>query len=407
MSALDPEDAALLSRLADGELDGEAQERLRARIAQEPALAEAWDRLDRLGLQVRALLDARPPPPALDARVVARVVAVDGQPARRAPIGGLALAAVVLVGIGLGVGVGVGAGITRAQRVGEVALADGAARVDGRAELRVGELRIAVDGEAAITVEPADGAARVTASGGRMHGDTGRDGRASRRTAWLAAAAGAAVTVAVFEGRAVVFAGDAPPITVPAGSRTTVGRAAKPAPSAPAPTGPTGDLAADNARLTQENALLQTMLSDLELEYRGTPVAWTDDIPAVYRQPAFERTVRDAVAACAPDLDVVGFECSEPPCFALLRPSRDDWWDRLVNNCPAWRDAYTNSVSSASGTATCPDGTTERYQVLGWSYGLVAPPGGFTAEDEENRGKRFTARIDEIERNWACAGRER
>lgn len=224
----------------------------------------------------------------------------------------------------------------------------------------------------------------------------------SRKRTVLAAGIGAAVTVAVYQGTALVQAGQDPPRVMAAGATMRLGA---PPQRTEAPVPPPDEGEDEKIRaLEAQNALLQRMLEDLETELRGTPIPWTDDIPEALRPEAFERNVRAAIEACAPELEIVGFECSEPPCLAMLRsPPEYAWWDPLVNDCPAWRDHYTNAVASASGTATCPDGSTEPYQLLGWSRKLVEPEGGLDPAEKENANKRFTARIDEIAHSWPCA----
>ena len=198
-------------------------------------------------------------------------------------------------------------------------------------------------------------------------------------------------------GRRTFSAGRGLVVTVAVlGGTATVRAAAPPAPAPPEP-----DLAA-------ENAILRKRLADREAELRGTPIPWPTDLPEALTPAGFEARVREAVATCAPEVEVLGVECSEPPCLALLRAPRGrspygegrTWYDDLVNDCPAWTEAYTSSVGWASGPVECDDGTTDRYNVLGWSSALA--PDLFPPEAQENLGKRFSSRVDEIRRAWFC-----
>ncbi|MEZ4235664.1 MAG: hypothetical protein R3F59_05780 [Myxococcota bacterium] len=145
------------------------------------------------------------------------------------------------------------------------------------------------------------------------------------------------------------------------------------------------------------------MLEDLEVEYHGTPVPW-GDLPPVLREDAFRATVAEAVADCAPEVEVVGYECREPPCLAMVRaPAERAWWDALVVDCPPWVDAYGVGAVGGARRATCADGHQEVFQLVGWSPQLVEPEGGYPTEEAENRVKRLAARTDEIARSWRCA----
>lgn len=103
-----PEERALLALLAR-ELPPDEARRLTARLAREPELAAAWERLQATwdGL---SLPPAAGVPPGFAARVVARAVAAP-QGFRAAPrwvqaAGALALAAGLALGVGLGLGPG-------------------------------------------------------------------------------------------------------------------------------------------------------------------------------------------------------------------------------------------------------------------------------------------------------------
>lgn len=67
---MDPNTAEQLSRLLDGDLEAADEERLRARLAAEPALAAELESLRRLQQQVQAVADRMEPPASLDATLL-------------------------------------------------------------------------------------------------------------------------------------------------------------------------------------------------------------------------------------------------------------------------------------------------------------------------------------------------
>jgi hypothetical protein len=361
-----------LSRLLEGDCTPSEREALLARIEQDPEAKALWAQLGALPRQFDALLHT-PPPPHLDAALLARESSRQ-RPSWRPWIPLLLAAALLLWALW-------------PQPPAEILLAQGVQQLSGHLLLRAGDTRIELDGIAEISVEPAGEVPRVTGAGGEL---------VSRRKIWMAAGAGALVTVVLYEGTAVVWAEDEPQTLQP-GERVQVGTQ-PPDPAVPQAPGPV--IPDRIAALEAENALLKTMLEQLETEYRGTPIPWPADLPEALTPAGFERNVRAALEQCAPDVELLGFECQEPPCFALLRPSKKDWWGRLVNQCPAWVDHYTNSVASASGSVQCEDGREEVYHMLGWSSQLLERE--LSEEERENQSKRFDARIDELRSNWKC-----
>ncbi|MBA2322324.1 MAG: hypothetical protein H0V89_14360 [Deltaproteobacteria bacterium] len=333
-----------LSRLLEGELDAAAEGDLRARIAADPALRADWERLQHLPF---AALLAAEPPAALDARILA-----SRRPPRRWT---RAIPWLIAAGALLTLGV---------RRPPPLVAERGEA------------IRIDVGESAEVVLQPPGGDPMT-------------------KKTWLAGA-GAAVTVLVLKGTATVSAVEPEP---------TPASAAEPPPRAlTAPEVPTAGSSARVAELERENTLLRKLNSDLEIELKGTPVAWPPGLPDALLPPSFEENIRAAVARCAPEVQIVAIDCSEPPCLAGLRvpagPQDRNWHQALVNECPLWTEPYTNAVATASGEAECADGTTQRYTVLGWSTHLA--PDAFPKSEQENRSKRFHARLEEIRLGWPC-----
>lgn len=160
--------------------------------------------------------------------------------------------------------------------------------------------------------------------------------------------------------------------------------------------------AEDANSLRAENALLRKIAEDLERELHGFPIAWPTDTPPAQRE-AFVANVTAALEACAVDSDLVGSDCSEPPCYVMLRNHDEDFWDRFVNNCPGWVTHYTNAVSMASDEIDCGDGRTENALLLGSNWYYSTQIDDVDAEAKENFNRRLQTRVDEMKARWTCA----
>lgn len=348
-----------LSHWLAGELAAEEARTVEERLASDPELREAVEQLRSLGSAI-----AVPPPTRLDDAIVTRHARRPWQLSAAVP---WMAAASVLIAVAW-----MAAGLERAPT--RIALGEGTTEVDGDAVLLVGEAEIVVQGRVTVTVEPDPGAERVTPS---EEGSMERTTKVLVTGGWL-------VTVVVAAGE-IEHARAAPP-------------------SAPAASAPASERRV--RELEEENARLRGQIADMEAEWRGTPLPWPEGLPEPLTPSGFERTVRRAVAECAPELEIVRFECSEPPCLTVLRvdDAPPNWWNELVNQCPTWVDAYTSGVASGSGSAVCEDGREEHYQLLGWSLSLADGQDPVPREVTENRSKRFMTRVKAVEESWRCRG---
>ena len=152
--------------------------------------------------------------------------------------------------------------------------------------------------------------------------------------------------------------------------------------------------------LEAEVAMLQGLLAGYEEQVNGLPIPWPDDAPDKFREAGFGSSLRQAIADCAPPVDLVGLECDETPCIAMLRTSQG-WHDALVNRCDGWKDEYGTTVSQYTGEVDCGDGVTERVALLSpfdheWHEGLGK-------EDKANMGRRLRFRWEQITTDWECA----
>ncbi|MEZ4318472.1 MAG: hypothetical protein R3F61_13250 [Myxococcota bacterium] len=319
-----------LSRLLSGDVTPEERSTLEARLASDPALRRQLDALRDLVSDLEALPEAAPPD--LDASVLARTE-VPAAPSRgsRATVWMLAgLAAAALIAVAL------------RPTPGVAQLLEGSERVEGHVSLLAGLVPVEVDGVAVITVEPA----------GRVEREWGAEDPMPK-TAILSALAGAAVTVAVYEGRAIVQSptgGDT--VTLAAGESHTVGpRRVVRTVAGGAPIRSAGDdEAAHLQALEDENAALREELRAARFEgavargqleaHQGAPIPWPDDIAEPFRPDAFEAGLRKALEA-HPGTELVSLDCGEFPCVAILTgpAGHDGWQDDLQKVPKAFVDA--------------------------------------------------------------------
>lgn len=136
-------------------------------------------------------------------------------------------------------------------------------------------------------------------------------------------------------------------------------------------------------------------------------------MPADLRPPRFEQIVRGAVADCAPDnLDLVGVDCTEPPCYAVFRavrdasgaPSDSAVLQDFASNCEPWRKHYEDAVvrlTRHTSSFTCPDGSREWVLLLGSELALD-PLGVTTEEREEELKDRGEERKEAWRQRWTC-----
>jgi len=155
------------------------------------------------------------------------------------------------------------------------------------------------------------------------------------------------------------------------------------------------------AFLEEELALQRLRKQTLEYELYGEPIPWPEDVPPEYEPGRFRENFRQAVEQCAPDVEIVGFDCSEPPCLVHLRGGQEGWRDRLIDECPGWADHYGSAVFSASGSVECSGGIEERYQIVGPQR---EQPWGDGPDAAENQDRRRDQRVEQARFDWECAG---
>jgi len=278
-----------LSRLLAGDLPPDEAGSLRRLIDEDVEVREAFDHMRAAIEDVAALKDV-PPPAHLDARVLGQAPAA--RRSRRAllplAVGGL-LAAAATVALLLRPGPPT------------ITLLEGSHLVEGRADVLAAGIPIAVDGAARVDVDPPVIAVSVSAGSARLTGPAGT-------------------------------------LTLSPGDTHTLG-----VPAA-------GDIAPREALLndpTARIAALERQVEELrkalaEAEFtgavargqltasQGEPADWPADLPAAYRQEAFERSLAATISEL-PGAEIHAVDCSEYPCIATLKINQPaEGWEKQV-----------------------------------------------------------------------------
>ncbi|MCA9568207.1 MAG: hypothetical protein KC656_10205 [Myxococcales bacterium] len=254
-----------------------------------------------------------------------------------------------------------------------VVVTDGVVVLDGAMDVLVPGSRIVLDGRARIAVEPERGVVRGVPV------ETLEDPMLTREI--LAGIAGVAVTIAVYEGSALVHAGPggAEPVELRAGQRQTFGTPSA-APILEGGVAPMGAADPEVARLREELAATKKALDEERFAAalvrgqltagQGEPVPWpTSGVPAAFARDAFEASVKAQIAEL-PDVEVSGVDCSEYPCLATIRytgaSDTMEWTEGLMKRLEPWFDGqFTDAAVSASGSGFKNDGRDEKFLTFG------------------------------------------
>lgn len=164
-----------------------------------------------------------------------------------------------------------------------------------------------------------------------------------------------------------------------------------------------GDLQALRDRVGElENELKMARAATelYERELFGDPIPWPETIPEPFQPGVFQRAMQDVMQDC--EAELVGFECDEPPCIAMLRNDDPGYLGPLVERCLGWVEQFGDRSSGLHTNIDCGDGHSERVH-------LISPPpfGVLFAEDDDeartNYAKRRRLRYKQIELGWECA----
>lgn len=362
-----------LSRLLDGELSDAEAEALLERIDAEPALAEAWEAMQQLPMDLAALPDLAPPPDLDEALLRPRL--------RWQSLAPWALAAALVIAL------------VMPKPEPTYTLLSGTEVVEGPALVQVGEdVTIDVRGVAKVSVEPSAELARVAS----MKEDD------MNPKLLIAAATGAAITVTVYEGSAILERPGDEATTIEAGQETRFpGTASAATVERPKLTQTSGTSSEDpQARIAEleselQRARFEKALADGRvLAAEGSPQAFPSDLPTSLGPDGFPEAIRRAVLENGVG-ELVEVDCSEYPCMATITVDSDleDWGEQLEPIAEAMKTSEEDHTSIwASGFGK----NDEVYNY--WTFAIV-PEGEESSEDVHVRTAwRADQKTDDISR---------
>ncbi len=159
-----------------------------------------------------------------------------------------------------------------------------------------------------------------------------------------------------------------------------------------------------SAELQGEIDTIDELARAYEEQLFGPPLAWPGQVPRELSEAGFRDQVELALGECDPDVDLIGFDCDEPPCLAVLRIRGEDWRAELIDRCAPWAEPFGTQTSGISFAVTCADGSEEQAEMLGVPLHKVL--GEADDEQEGAMARRLEARKLEPQLRWACAGKE-
>lgn len=125
---------------------------------------------------------------------------------------------------------------------------------------------------------------------------------------------------------------------------------------------------------------------------------WSDRVPAGWRGPAFEQVVIDVLDTCDVDGQVLGLDCTEPPCAVVVAGAAIAAAE--IGACPAWTEAFGGAPLRRSFVSACESGLTVAFVAPAWPTELrEADPGWVRAVDEA-----WGARVDALRAVWCEPG---
>ncbi|MFT5681247.1 MAG: ferric-dicitrate binding protein FerR (iron transport regulator) [Myxococcota bacterium] len=344
-----------LSRLLSGDLSASEEADIRRRIDAEPAVAAAWGAMRGMGEDLSMLADI-PPPGGLNA-------SLSRAPRRWTPLlGGLAIAALALISL---------RPVLAPQPPPQVVIIEGRQWIEGSVLLLAGGHRIEVDGKVEVTVEPPVGGVRET---GHPTPEAPMN-----TAAVLSALAGSAVTIAVYEGTALLHPATAStaPIALTAGeTHTTVA----PTVSSRAPEHQRAEAAAtitrleselEAARQSQDMMALENVINRGQLKaVQGEYADWPGEVPEVFTEAFLTEALTEQLADLE-SAELVRTDCDEYPCMVVIRSTDDSlaWGDGLQAHLAPLMESYDGEQTSVSvnRSAFIHDGYESRFMIIATS----------------------------------------
>ena len=123
---------------------------------------------------------------------------------------------------------------------------------------------------------------------------------------------------------------------------------------------------------------------------------WSSRVPPAWRESAVEQVVIDVLATCDVDGQVLGLDCSEPPCAVVVAGAGIAAGE--IAACAPWVEAYGEVPLRRAFGSACEEGVTVAFVAPAWPEDLrAADPGWVRAVDEA-----WGARVDALKSGW-CA----
>lgn len=365
-----------LSRLLAGDLDDAEAAALHDAIDADPELRAAWQAMQTLAADLDALPLEVEPPPLPDP-----ILSPAPPPANRPWLPWLIAAAALLFALWPQ---------PRPERV----LTAGSQWVRGDVQVLAGDLAVDVHGTARISVEPGTPSTRV---GGR-HQENPMD-----KTSIIAAAAGALVTIAVYEGTAVVQGPDVQTTTVAAGDVATLStrpqarvRSPDRAPTALSSSTTTGAVIAQlEEELRKTKAELKTAqvtgaVTRGQLSaHMGDVSEWPADLRNGLSRDQFEDNLTELLGD-VDGADIATVECAEYPCVAAVRLADPELQQDVLDKLQIWAKDEVGEERlriSANRSSTASDEGPEEHLLIF---------GAYAGERDDNVGVRLETRMDTL-----------
>ncbi len=155
------------------------------------------------------------------------------------------------------------------------------------------------------------------------------------------------------------------------------------------------------AELEAEVRRLEDRLAAQADEAASDVLAWPEGRPPEFTPDGFPDRFEGVLAACRPAVELVGIDCTEPPCIAKLRVA-NGWHDQLIGRCAPWQDTYGATASLATFGVDCEAREPERIALLS--------PIDRTWVDafDEAAAQTYDLRLDKrweaIRAGWICRG---
>jgi hypothetical protein len=210
---------------------------------------------------------------------------------------------------------------------------------------------------------------------------------------------------------------------VPAAPGTPIGPAA-PRTGAPLPPCEPAELQRMQQRIGElrtRTAFLERLEEGYQAAKEGVPIPWTKDIPAQFREERFQAIVAEALDELQAPAELVGFDCSEPPCIAKLRVLSGS--SVGFSGSKAWKKSFGRGHGGSQVSVDCGDGRAERIQLVVPLWDGKNDPAtmsleehseyqrkrflkrfdGTRSEEDKNRDRRLGHRLRKLREGWTCA----